>query len=99
VAGKSFPPRRKKRLCSAFSASFIDLITVVARSIHDSPKTTLFSDMNEAQRNMAPQNSTLINLINDDVKSITSERMSPIEKDVDVSSDEVRRKRVLKTPQ
>lgn len=27
---------------------------------------------------MAPQNSTLINLINDDIKSITSERLSPI---------------------
>ena len=42
----------------------------------------LFSDMNEAKRNMAPQNSTLINLINDDdVESITSERLSPIEKE------------------
>lgn len=27
---------------------------------------------------MAPHNSTLINLINDDIKSITSERLSPI---------------------
>lgn len=27
---------------------------------------------------MAPQNSTLKNLINDDIKSITSERLSPI---------------------
>lgn len=43
----------------------------------------LFSDM---KRNMAPQNSTLINLINDDVKSITSERLSPIEKEFESSS-------------
>lgn len=35
---------------------------------------------------MAPQNSTLINLINDDVKSITSERLSPIEKEFESSS-------------
>jgi hypothetical protein len=37
----------------------------------------------QKQQKMAPQNSTLINLVNDDdIKSITSaERFSPIEKD------------------
>lgn len=37
---------------------------------------------------MAPQNSTLINLINDDVKSIASERLSPIEKEAEISSSD-----------
>lgn len=37
---------------------------------------------NKKQQKMAPQNSTLINLVNDDdIKSISSERFSPIEKD------------------
>ncbi|CRL03305.1 CLUMA_CG016185, isoform A [Clunio marinus] len=39
-------------------------------------------NVNVAKQNMAPQNSTLINLINDDIKSITSERLSPIERNV-----------------
>jgi hypothetical protein len=43
----------------------------------------LFSDMN---KNM--QNSTLINLINDDVKSIASERLSPIEQDIESSASD-----------
>lgn len=61
-----------------------------ARSpFHGSPM--LFSDMNRAKQNMAPQNSTLINLINDDIKSIASERLSPIEREMDLcgSDDEV----------
>lgn len=58
-----------------------------ARSLfHNSPM--LFSDMNKAKQNMAPQNSTLINLINDDIKSITSERLSPIEREADLSSSD-----------
>lgn len=59
----------------------IDLITrISAKSAHFcflctyTPPSLLFSDMNT--KNM--QNSTLINLINDDIKSITSERLSPI---------------------
>lgn len=48
----------------------------------------LFPDMNETKQNMAPQNSTLINLINDDVKSIISERLSPIEMESQLSSSD-----------
>jgi hypothetical protein len=66
-------------------------------TFRSNPKKTflfslLFSDMNETKQNMAPQNSTLINLINDDdIRSIASERLSPIERDaLEVSSgDEV----------
>lgn len=53
------------------------------------------------EQNMAPQNSTLINLINDDVKSITSERLSPIKKEVNSCSsndDEVCLGSPFKTP-
>lgn len=53
----------------------IDLITLVLCIV--SSLFHFFFFRNE--QNMAPtQNSTLINLINDDIKSITSERLSPI---------------------
>lgn len=53
----------------------IDLITIVQ---HFVSSLLFFAFIFRREQNMAPQNSTLINLINDDIKSITSERLSPI---------------------
>lgn len=45
----------------------------------------LLSDMKEAQRNMASQNSTIIKLTTDgDVESISSNRLSPTEKETEL---------------
>lgn len=53
--------------------------------VHEVSLFAIFRHETTKQRqNMAPQNSTLINLINDDIKSITSERLSPIEKEMEL---------------
>lgn len=60
--------------------------------VHETPLFAIFRhETAKHKQNMAPQNSTLINLINDDIKSISSERLSPIEKESQFcnSEDEV----------